>query len=1091
MPDANWDEAKAMFLRLRDLQPAERGAILDSQYEPADPLRREIESLLHHHDVANGFLERSALDQIESGNDADYPTLESDDPRIGSTIGRYTVIRRIAAGGMGTVYEAEQDNPRRRVALKLLRREFATGVNARRFAYESQILAHLRHEGIAAVFDAGTHLDNGIRIPYFAMEYLDNAKSITGYASARALPLDQRLRLFVQVCDAVHYGHQHGIIHRDLKPANILVDTSGRSKVIDFGVARTIDSDIATVTLATEAGHILGTPQYMSPEQFDADPLAIDTRSDVYSLGAVLYELIAGRLPYDIGNAPIASVAQIVKLRPPKRLSAIDRKLGGDLQTIVSTAMTKEPDRRYQSAADLARDIERYLDDRPILARPSSMAYNARKFAKRHPAIVASSTIAVMALITASVVSARFAIQASDASRREAIRAKEAMDARDLAERRGAESEFQAYVANISAAAIELRSGGVAEARLRLERTKPELREWEYGYLVGQLDDCERVIENPAGPVYHVSFSTDGRWLASSSCDEPGDGGSQTIWDFESGSRISRIHWDEMTSGDAAFSRDGARFAVCGDQRVEVYQPDVLDKPLFRLEVPGRYMSNVGFTPDNRLLLAVDMGGGFRQWNLDSGELTLQSDICEGGITSYDVSPDGQWFAVTTRDHRIRVYDHAFKNLVMESEQMLTGVKSAHFSRDGNRLAACIVNAGKIVIWNTSDWSIDRTIQTPTGQVSNVAFSPDNQLIAAVGSFKDVLVWNLSTGELIGVGRGHAQHVEDVAFHPSGKWIATAGHDNTIRIWNVESVLQPRMLHGHQRLVRAVRFSPDSTLLATCAFDGIARVWRVADRSLVLSIQAESSRLQDVAFSIDGKVLMLAERDGVVSCWDVSTGKHLRNLVGHTYAVHALAVDPVGRWTASAGIDGKIVLWSMQTGESIGALPGHGQRINGLDCDHTGKFIVSGSQDGTARLWDTTSMTQLRTFAGHTLGIEAVRFSPDGSLIATGSDDHTIKLWNVATGEEVRTLDGHTGGVLELDFSPDGKRLVSSAYDTNVILWDVDRGVPVTSLRGHDAWVWAVDFSPDGKCIASGDGPYGQRDCVVRIWQSNAKATPH
>lgn len=1084
-----------MFLRLRDLPHAARNEILDREYSPTDPHRRDIESLLKHHDGANDFLERSALDQMETGPDADFPTISAPDPRVGSTIGRYMVVRRIAAGGMGTVYEAEQNSPRRRVALKLLRREFASGVNARRFTYESQILAHLRHEGIAAVFDAGTHVDNGVRIPFFAMEYLDNAKSITGYANDSALPLNDRLRLFVHVCDAVHFGHQHGIIHRDLKPANILVDATGRAKVIDFGVARTIDSDLATVSLATEAGHILGTPQYMSPEQFDADPHAIDTRSDVYSLGVILYELVAGQLPYDFENAPIASVAQIVRLRPPKRLSTRNRALKGDVQTIVSTAMAKEPDRRYQSAADLARDIERFLDNCPILARPSSMAYQVRKFARRHPAIVVSSAIAVAALVAASFVSARYAMKASEASRREAIRAIEALEARDaeaiaraLAEKRGAESEFQAYVANIAAAAIELRAGGVAEARLRLQNTRPELRYWEYGYLVNQLDECERIIPNPEGPVFHVSFSTDGRRLASSACDEPGDGGSQTIRDFDSGSEIARIRWDALTSGDAAISPDGTRFAVCGDQRVEVYRIDDVAKPLHRFEIPGRYIATIGFMPDGRTLLAVDMAGRLQQWDLDSGELLGRREAGPNGISSFDVSPDGRWIAVTGRDRRVRVFDGSFDQLVMESDELPTDVTSAQFSDDGSRLAACVVNAGRIVVWNTSDWSIDRTIQAPTGQVANVAFSPDNRLLAAVGSFKDVLLWSVETGELVGIGRGHAQFVDDIDFHPSGKWIATAGHDNAIRIWNVESLLQPRVLRGHQRLVRAVRFSPDSQTLATCAFDGTAKIWRVADRSLVQTIQAVSSRLQDVAFSIDGRTLMLAERDGLISCWNVASGEHLRNLVGHNYAVHALAVDPRGRWTASAGIDGRIVLWNVEAGEKIGELPGHESRINGLDVDATGNFIISGSQDGTARLWNTTDMTLVREFVGHSSGIEAVGLSPDGALLATGSEDHTIKLWNVETGKEIRTLEGHTGGVLELDFSPDGRRLVSSAYDTNVILWDVARGVAVTSLRGHDAWVWAVDFSPDGRRIASGEGPYGQRDCVVRLWETGGEA---
>ncbi|HPF41465.1 MAG TPA: protein kinase [Phycisphaerae bacterium] len=1089
MSEPAWEQAKAMFLRLRDRSPTQRAEILDRELDASSPIRREVESLLAHHDGAEGFLERSALDQIDATGGNRHGDNAADDPRVGETIGRFRIIRRIAAGGMGTVYEAEQDSPRRRVALKLLRREYATGVNARRFTYESQILAHLRHEGIAAVFDAGTHVDHGVPIPYFAMEYLSEAKSITRFANDDALPLRDRLRLFVAVCDAVHFGHQHGVIHRDLKPANILVDAGGRPKVIDFGVARTVDSDIASVTIASEAGHLLGTPQYMSPEQFDANPHAIDTRSDVYSLGVVLFELITGQLPYEVDHAPIASIAQIVRTRPARRLSSVNRKLSGDLQTIVATAMEKEPDRRYPSAADLARDIERYLDDCPILARPSSMAYQARKFARRHPAIVASFGVAVTALIAASVISARYAYRAAEAGKREAIRAAEATMARDaesaaraLAERRHEEAEFQAYVANIAAAAVELRAGGVAEAKSRLDNTKPQLREWEYGYLERQLDDSDIVLRDPRGAQTRVRFSPDGRRLATSVIDTPGEGGSQHIYAFDGLKEIAHVDWDRLTAGNIAFHPDGRRFAVCGDDRVEIYAVEDDVTPLRRFDLPHTYISDITFTPDGRTLIANEMYGGVRTWDVETGEPIIIRSVHGDGIADQDLSPDGRWIAVASRDRRVRMFDATMERTIFESSEIPTEVGAVRFDHDGKRLAACVTNAGRIILWNTSDWGVERTIQIPSGQIARAAFSPDGSLIAGVGSFKELMIWETATGKLVGTGRGHAQHVNDVTFHPDGDWIVTAGNDNAVRVWSIEALRRPDSLHGHSRLVRGLRFSPDSRMLATCAFDGTAKLWNVADRSLVRTIPAETNRLHDVAFSIDGGTLMIAERDGIVSCWDVATGKHLRNLIGHEHSIHALAVDPRGRWTASAGIDGRIVLWRHDTGESLMEIPAHDVRINGLDVSNDGDTLVSVSTDGTAKLWRTADGTPLHTFRGHEGGVEAVRFSPDGSIIATGGDDHTIRLWDCASGEAIRTLTGHIGGVLELAFSPDGRRLVSSAYDTNVIVWDVARGAPVISLRGHDAWVWAVAFSPDGRYIASGEGPYGVRDCAVRLW---------
>jgi thiol-disulfide isomerase/thioredoxin len=335
------------------------------------------------------------------------PTKGSEEPdhkaRLPKKIGDFVIKRLIASGGMGKVYEGLQEHPRRPVAIKVMKHGVASGEALRRFAYESQILARLRHPHIAQVYDAGTYDDGSGEVPYFAMEYIPNARSITRYVKEKKLSICEKLELFAKVCDAVHHGHQKGIIHRDLKPDNILIDSSGQPKVIDFGVARATDSDLAVTTLQTEVGQLVGTVQYMSPEQIQADPHDIDTRSDVYALGVVLYEVLAGKLPYDVKNRTPFEAARVIREDSPTRITTIDHTLGGEKETIVLKALEKERDRRYQSAGDLAGDIRRYLNDEPICARPPTVTYQLKVFARRNKALV-GAVGAVFAVVVAGAI---------------------------------------------------------------------------------------------------------------------------------------------------------------------------------------------------------------------------------------------------------------------------------------------------------------------------------------------------------------------------------------------------------------------------------------------------------------------------------------------------------------------------------------------------------------------------------------------------------------------------------------------------------------------------------------------------------------
>ncbi len=347
------------------------------------------------------------------------------EPSLPLKIGHYRIRRRIASGGMGTVYEATQENPRRSVAVKVMRQGIVSHTAMRRFEFEAHLLARLDHRGIAQVFEAGTYDDGAGSVPFFAMEYIPNAKRITEYVYDKRLDMRGRIALFAQVCDAVQHGHQKGIIHRDLKPANVLVDAHGQVKVIDFGVARSTDSDLAVTTMQTDVGQLIGTLQYMSPEQCEADPRDLDPRSDVYALGVLLYEILCERLPYDLSGMPISAATKVIRQFQPPRPSVLSTSLRGDVETILIKAMEKDRERRYRSAADLGDDLRRYLDKEPIQARPASLVYQIRVFARRNR-LVFVAVAAVMLTVGLGLVVSTVLYFRAESARAEAARERDA-----------------------------------------------------------------------------------------------------------------------------------------------------------------------------------------------------------------------------------------------------------------------------------------------------------------------------------------------------------------------------------------------------------------------------------------------------------------------------------------------------------------------------------------------------------------------------------------------------------------------------------------------------------------------------------------
>jgi len=424
-----------------------------------------------------------------------------------SEIGRYKILGIIGSGGMGHVYEAMQEAPRRRVALKVIKGGAASEMALRRFEFETQILAKLHHPNIAQIYEAGIWKSPEGEVPFFAMEYIPGRRGIIEYAQKRDLSTRDRLKLFTMVCEAVHHGHQKGVIHRDLKPDNILVDTNGNPKIIDFGVARATDADLAVTTMQTTMGQLIGTLQYMSPEQCDADPDRIDTRSDVYALGVVLFQLLSGKLPYDLRRQAIHEAVRVIKEQRPDSMSTISGTLRGDVDTIAQKAMEKDRNRRYQSAAELANDIGHFLNSEPIEARPLSISYQLRLFTKKYKRTCA----AVFALI----------ITMMEANRQKLI----AVEQRDLAEDRATEifdmttefvSKFYDGVKKLNAA-MDVRQGVLNSglehlAKLELSSGVTPKTRAATAYVHGRLGDVfistqGSYLGDPEKAMYHLNIT--------------------------------------------------------------------------------------------------------------------------------------------------------------------------------------------------------------------------------------------------------------------------------------------------------------------------------------------------------------------------------------------------------------------------------------------------------------------------------------------------------------------------------------------------------------------------------------------------------
>jgi WD40 repeat protein/serine/threonine protein kinase len=1034
-------------------------------------------------------------DHIRPEDEDPSRTLDAGKPlyELGSHIGSYKLLRVLGEGGFGIVYLAEQQRPmKRQVALKIIKPGMDSAQVIRRFEAERQALALLDHPNVAHVYDAGT---TEAGRPYFAMEYVKGVP-ITEHCDRQKLTIEERLKLFVNVCEAIQHAHQKGIIHRDIKPSNIQVCIQGEQvvpKVIDFGVAKALSQPLTERTLVTEQGQLIGTPEYMSPEQAEMTNQDIDTRSDIYSLGVVLYELLTGTLPFEsqtLRKGSLEQMREIIRETEPRtpstRVSSLDveastrlarrcqsdvatlrRKLRGDLDWITLKAMEKDRIRRYQTAHALAEDIERHLNNEPVLAGRPGAFYRFQKLVRRNRGVFAAVAVVAAVLVLGALVSTWQAIRATKAKQAESHLRQQA--------------QAEAYASDVSLAQQALATNDLGRARRLLEAHRPapgeiDLRGWEWRYLWQECrSDALGELYHYPPSAYSVAYSPDGKVLAVAGIIQE----FVEIWDVPAHKRIATLQPNEGRV--VAFSPRGDLLATSAGNQIRLWRTGTWDL-VAQHTLPG-YVAVLKFSPDGTRLASGSAPDELTVWEVDQGTVVCQIRGLRvwGWQGVADFSPNGKAMAIGGADHHLRVFDLASGNTdVNIPEAHPEPITAVAWSPNGSIIASGSgYNGGPIRLWDAASGKRVGVLEGHTGWICQLIFTTDGQRLYSASADQTIRVWDVGQQQCLATLRGSRDEVYGLSLSPDGSTLASACKDGVVAFWNAlprPEEEQPRLIplggsaqpafapdsrvlaaprNGTVSLfhlapfreieqlpalgtdVMTVTYSPDGTLLVSGSQSGKMRVWSCTERRLLRELGDPNAPIYPGRFRASGTRLLATNGKGKATWLDTRTWQAVQ-----TYGVELPSVvadvSPDGRLRA-LGISTGAVCWlNAETGEVLATRSdAHRHPVVGIAFSADGTQAASVAEDGTLALWNTSSFQpRIPPFKGHMQGAHGVVFSPDGRRLATGgSARDSVKLWDLSTYRELATLVGQGFVFSFVAFSPDGRWLAARSMEGQLHLW--------------------------------------------------------